>query len=261
MNRKKSTCQTLLGIVVLVLTALLWPQIARGQETREPLTRTEVIRLLENGVSPDRVGGLAKQYGISFQVPEDTQKMLRDAGANDELIGMLKALAPIAVPPALVVPPKPEPAKPAEPAQPPEPKRFILREGTEVKLKFAQDLNSKTAREGDLVNFVVADDVWVGDTIVVRSGASARGEVSHAESAGLIGKSGELDVRLNYLRSGEHRVPLRGSKAREAGNQSSPLGTLLAPLGLLKPGKQIEVKEGTRLTAYVDEDVSLPEAR
>ena len=42
----------------------------------------EVIRLLENGVSPDRVGALAKQYGIAFQVNEDAEKQLRGAGAT-----------------------------------------------------------------------------------------------------------------------------------------------------------------------------------
>lgn len=260
MNHKKFTCQTLLGIVVLVLAAALWPQSASGQETREPLTRTEVIRLLENGVSPERVGSLAKQYGISFQVTEENQTLVRAAGANDELIGMLKALAPaekVLSPTPAAQPAKVEPPKPAEP---PEPKKFVLRDGTEVRLRFAQDLNSKTATEGDLVSFALADDLWVGETRVVRSGAAALGEVSHAQPAGLLGKPGELNVRLNYMKAGDKRIRLRGTKTRDPEGKSGTLGVLLAPLGLLMPGKQIEVREGTRLSAYVDEDVSLPAA-
>ncbi len=261
MNLNKSTHHLILGIMTLAVGLALWPCRAGGQETREPLTRTEVVRLLENGVAPDRVGALAKQYGISFQVTEENESLLRAAGANDELIGMLKALAPsekVSAPTPVVQPPKVEPPKPAEPA---ESRKFILREGTEVQLKFAQDLDSKTAREGDAVKFVVADDIWVGDKLVVRSGASARGEVSHVQAASLIGKSGELSVRLSYVKVADGRILLRGSRVKEQQGSTGTLGVLLAPLGLLKPGKQIEVKEGTRLTAYVDEEISLPEAR
>ncbi len=120
MNQKRTTFQLFLGMMMLVLTMALCPTSARGQETREPLTKPEVTRLLQNGVSPDRVGALAKQYGIAFQVTDEAEKQLREAGANDELIGMLKALSP-APPPAPAAPmaapqPQAEPPKPAAPS-------------------------------------------------------------------------------------------------------------------------------------------------
>jgi hypothetical protein len=94
MNQTKSIYKLSFGLLILIVCAAAWPLCARGQEPREPLTKTEVIRLLENGVSVDRVGTLAKQYGIALQMTEDAEKEIRTAGANDELIGMLKALAP-----------------------------------------------------------------------------------------------------------------------------------------------------------------------
>src|SRR5438105_11791007 len=42
---------------------------------------------------------------------------------------------------------------------------FVLKEGTEVSLKFAQDVSSKTAAEDDRVNFELAEDLKVGDVI------------------------------------------------------------------------------------------------
>jgi hypothetical protein len=258
-NQSKSARILFYAMMFLVLEAVILPCGARGQEAREPLTKTEVIRLLENGVSTDRVGALAKQYGIAFQLTEDAEKEIRAAGANDELIGMLKALAPTAAPP----PTPPSAAKPAkeEPAKPAEPKKYLLRDGTAVRLKFAQDLSSKNAMEGDAVNFVLAEDVWVGDALVVRSGATAVGEVSHVQRPGFLGKPAELNVRINYMKVGATRVRLRGTKGKETAGSTGTLGILLAPLGLLMPGKQIEVKEGTHLTAYVDEDVKLPAPR
>ncbi len=258
MNHKRTTLQLFLGMMMLVLTAAVWP--AQGQEAREPLTKPEVTRLLQNGVTPDRVGALAKQYGIAFQMTEDAEKEFRGAGANDELIGMLKALSPVAPTPAAAQPqPAAAPAKPAEEAG-----TAVLKEGTEVKLKFAQDLSSKTATEGDPVNFTDDQDVLAGNTVVVRSGSSAVGEVTRAEKAGHMGKAGQLSVRLNYMKAGDKRVRLRGTKGKEGEGKTGTavtLTVLFGPLGLLKHGKQVEVKEGSPLTAYVDEDISLPAAR
>ncbi len=52
----------------------------------------------------------------------------------------------------------------------------LLREGTVLPLKFAADLNSKTANEGDTVEFLLDEDVKVGDSIVLAKGAHAVGD-------------------------------------------------------------------------------------
>lgn len=48
------------------------------------------------------------------------------------------------------------------------PAKLVLKEGTDVKLKFAQDLSSKTAAEDDPVNLVLDEDLKVGDVVVAR---------------------------------------------------------------------------------------------
>jgi hypothetical protein len=263
MNRGKSIHMAVLVSMVFVASTVVSPLTARAQEPREPLVKAEVIRLLENGVSADRVGALAKQYGVAFQVNEETEKQLREAGATDDLIGMLRALAPQAAPHApsrAVQPPAEAPAK-AAPAT--GPKTFVLKEGSEVKLKFAQDLSSKTATEGDKVNFTLDQDITVDGAVLIRSGAPAVGEVSHAEHAGHMGKAGQLSVRIDYVKAGDNRVRLRGTKGREGEGKTGTavaLTVLFGPIGLLKHGKEVQVKEGAPLAAYVDQDVNLPAA-
>ena len=263
MNRAKSIHMAVLVSLVFVGSMVVISLTALAQEPREPLVKAEVIRLLENGVSPDRVGALAKQYGIAFQVNEDAEKQLREAGADDELNGMLRALAPQAAPHApsrAVQPPAEAPAKPAPAAGP---RSFLLKEGSEVKLKFAQELSSKTATEGDKVNFTLDQDVTVDGVVVIRSGSPAVGEVSHAERAGHMGKAGQLSVRIDYVKAGDARLRLRGTKGREGEGKTGTavaLTVLFGPLGLLKHGKEVKVQEGAPLTAYVDQDVSLPAA-
>jgi hypothetical protein len=110
--------------------------------------------------------------------------------------------------------------------------KISLKEGTEVRLKFAQELSSKTASEGDPVNFILDEDIKVGDTVLVRAGAKAVGSVTNAKKAGMMGKGGELNIRLEHLKAGDNRIRLRGSKGKEG---DSKTGTAIALTVLFEP--------------------------
>ena len=139
-----------------------------------------------------------------------------------------------------------------------------MKEGTDVKLKFAQDLSSKTANDDDPVNLVLDEDVKVGDVTVIKAGAKALGTVTHAKKAGMMGKGGELNMRLEYVIAGDTRVRLRGTKGKEGEGKvgaAVALTVLFGPIGLIKHGKNVEVKQGTALAAFVDRDYSLQAAK
>ena len=138
---------------------------------------------------------------------------------------------------------------------------YLLKEGSDVNLRFAQDLSSKTAAEDDRVNFELAEDLKVGDVVVAKAGTKAVGTVTHAKKSGMFGKGGELNVRLEYMKVGDSRVRLRGNKGKEGADKTGTavvLTILFGPLGLIKHGKNVEVKSGAPLKAFVDEDIRLP---
>jgi hypothetical protein len=145
------------------------------------------------------------------------------------------------------------------------PAKLILKEGTDVKLKFAQDLSSKTATDDDPVNLILDEDLKVGDMTVAKAGAKAVGTVTHAKKAGMMGKGGELNMRLEYLLVGDTRMRLRGTKGKEGEGKvgaAVALTVLFGPIGLIKHGKNVEVKQGTPLLAYVDQDfTTVPAAK
>jgi hypothetical protein len=171
-------------------------------------------------------------------------------------------VAPTA-PPTPPATPAPAPAAAPAPAPATAPGMLLLPEGTDVPLAFDEDISSKTAAEGDPVAFVLTDDIKVGDVIVAREGCKAFGEVTHAEKSGMMGKAGDLSIRLNYLKVGNVKVKLRGTKGKEgeSGVTSTVVLTVLfGPIGLIKHGKNIDIKKGTSLKAFVGDDVSLPPA-
>jgi hypothetical protein len=138
--------------------------------------------------------------------------------------------------------------------------KLVLAEGTDVPLIFDEDISSKTAAEGDSVAFVLAEDLQVGDVVVAKAGSKAFGEVTNAKKSGMMGKAGELNVRLDYLKVGDVRVHLRGAKGKEGASGTTGavvLTVLLGPIGLIKHGSNIDIKKGTAMKVYVADDIGL----
>jgi hypothetical protein len=80
----------------------------------------------------------------------------------------------------------------------------------------------------------------------------------------MMGKAGELNMRLEHLTVGDQRVRLRGSKGKEGEGKEGDtvaLTVLFGPIGLIKHGKNVDIKAGTSLAAYVDQDIQLDPAR
>jgi len=77
----------------------------------------------------------------------------------------------------------------------------------------------------------------------------------------MMGKGGELNVRLEYVKIGDSRIRLRANKGKQGEDKTGTtiaLTVLFGPIGLIKHGKNVEVKSGAPLKAFVDEDIKLP---
>ena len=140
----------------------------------------------------------------------------------------------------------------------------LLKEGTEMRLKLRDKITSKTAVEGDLVNLILDQDLKVGEITVARAGCVAVGTISHASKAGMVGRPGDLGVRMEYLKVDESSVRLRGSRGKQGKGREGTavaLTVLFGPIGLIKHGRNAEFKEATPLVAYIDQDTELAALR
>ena len=134
-------------------------------------------------------------------------------------------------------------------------------EGTELTITFRDALSSKSSAVGDVFTIASDEPITLPGGGVLPSGLVGAGEVTSVHRKGMMGKAGDLNVRLNYLKFGDKRIKLRGSKGAE-GNASVgatvALTVLFGPLGLLKHGHDVDIAAGQKLKAYVDQDIDVP---
>ncbi|MDR7116774.1 hypothetical protein [Caulobacter sp. BE254] len=134
-------------------------------------------------------------------------------------------------------------------------------EGTEFSVRVEDQLSSSTAEKGDRFTISLEDDVRLPDGTILHAGYRGVGEVVEARNNGMLGKNGKLNVRLVYLKVGEDRIRLRANKGAKG---ETRVGATVATVILFWPaapfikGKDVSIKKGAIMTAYVDQDTDLP---
>ncbi len=152
---------------------------------------------------------------------------------------------------------------PAAPAQ--QPSATILADGTPVKLRLLNKLDSHIAKNGDEIQFDVVNDVVVGGVTVLRRFSPATGVVTDAQGARRLGREGKLFFTVNdiTLRNGA-KVPVRAFNRTSGENRTGEMIATMAqmplaaaPFFLLMHGTNATFYRGTEVTAFIDGDIQL----
>lgn len=140
-----------------------------------------------------------------------------------------------------------------------------LPDGTPVKLRLLNRLDSHTAKNGDEIQFDVVNDVVVNGINVLRRFSAATGVVTDSQSARRLGREGKLFFTINdiTLRNGT-RVPVRAFNRTKGENRTGEMLQMMgqaplaaAPFFLLMHGENATFYRGTEVTAFVDGDIQL----
>jgi hypothetical protein len=149
---------------------------------------------------------------------------------------------------------------------------FGLEDGTPVKLRTARTISSADAHTGDTLDFEVLEDVFAQGTLVVPKGGIAWGTVTEAQPKRRMGRGGKLDVNIDSVRLNDgEKAPLRAVKdVKGSGHTGAMTGAMVgtaivffpaAPLFLFMHGKDITIPKGTEITAYINGDTRLDQAK
>ncbi|MBB3034073.1 hypothetical protein [Alteriqipengyuania lutimaris] len=133
---------------------------------------------------------------------------------------------------------------------------------TEIIVRMNQEVTTKgkTWEEGDQFDLTVEEDVMLGEYIVIPRGTRAVGKITWMTNKGMFGKSGKMDIEIEYLDLGGRRIPLNGTYRQEGeGNTLATVGgVVLVPIsGFFITGKSGTIPEGREMTAYTEDAIEL----
>jgi len=134
----------------------------------------------------------------------------------------------------------------------------LIPDGTEFTVVTIDEITSKTAAEGDPLNFKVAEDLKIDGQVVIAKDTLVKGIVGQAKKAGMMGRGGSLGIRVESSTTIDNqKIKLRSTKGKEGDDKTGTtvaLVVLFGPLGFLKKGKNAVIKPGTQIKVYTDEE-------
>lgn len=137
-------------------------------------------------------------------------------------------------------------------------REITIPDGTAFSVVTEDEISSKTATEGDPVNFRVAEDVLINGQLVIAKDTLAKGIISSSEKNGRMGKGGKLSIRVESTTTVDgQKVRLRAVQGKEGSDKTGTTVALVVVFGVfgfLKKGKNAVIKKGTSVKVYTDEE-------
>lgn len=150
--------------------------------------------------------------------------------------------------------------------------KFVLDNGTPIKLRLNRNLSSADAKTGDSIDFEVVEEVKVNDVVVIPKGSIAIGTVTDAEHKRRMARGGKLNVEIDYVKLADgEKDTLRAVKETSGGGHTGAMtaGIVVtalivwpaAPFFLFMHGKDVTIPKGTEITAYTNGAMELDPAK
>jgi hypothetical protein len=139
-----------------------------------------------------------------------------------------------------------------------------------IKIKFMEDISSKQNQAGDVVDFTVDDNVYVGEALVLPRGARGNGTIKKIVQPRIFGRDARIDIDFSSVTAvnGE-KVPVTvGELAKQqaktaAGAAGASIGgmVLFGPVGLVGgafvKGSSVTIPAGSNTYVQVLEDTTV----
>lgn len=143
--------------------------------------------------------------------------------------------------------------------------------GTLIPVVLLESIGSKKSDDGDIFEYQIAEDFVYAGSIIVPKNTIAKGEVLKAKKASILLKKGKLEVdfkSVEALDGTNIRLVMGEASEEENSRLGIAIGASIAgliilsnPIGLvagaLVPGKNVTLKEGTKIYLEVANDTKV----
>lgn len=138
----------------------------------------------------------------------------------------------------------------------------VLKQGTNIPVKLAQNINANMSSAGETVHFMVTEDILVNGVTVIKTGEFVKGKVFQAETRKSMGKGGKLTLMPKSLTTSNGQFvkfdndPLSSEGRKRTGATVAHV-VMWGPLGLLAKGRAAFMMRDTEFDLTVDTDIDL----
>jgi len=153
----------------------------------------------------------------------------------------------------------------------PQMEEVVIPAGTLVSIRFLNNLSSKENVSGETFNYQVGENVFIDNKLVISANSAGLGEITSAKKASILAQPGKLELTFKSIMSldGTPIDLIMGEKAEEENKRlyvaigagilgliilSNPIGLAV---GILIPGKDVKIDEGTEIFLQVKEDTTV----
>jgi hypothetical protein len=133
--------------------------------------------------------------------------------------------------------------------------------GTTLKFVLLDAISSATAKVGDIFRLKSHTAVLVDGVEILPAGLSAHGEVIHADNRGMVGKPGELLLKVRAIEWQGRSIKLRNSVGSVGKDKSRQIVTIQILFGLavlFVGGNEIEIPPNTIILGDLAEAIAVP---
>ena len=120
----------------------------------------------------------------------------------------------------------------------------------------------RITNKGETFNMTVVQDVRAGEQIVIPKGSLGFGEVIEVSGRGGFGKSGKINIRMNYVEVGSNKYALTGEHLQKGKGRggAAVAGTIIAGAiaGAFIKGDDADIPMGTELIFRTKDEIKLP---
>ena len=141
--------------------------------------------------------------------------------------------------------------------------QVTIPDGTRIRVRLEENLNSATAELGETVDFSVTQEVRVGDAIVIANGARATGSIIRREGRRTLTRGGELDFTIDRVQMVDGNwLNVRYHPMKNHGKNGVAVGVITAGLAAIfwHPGQDAFIIKGHIYEVFADESTYVASA-
>jgi hypothetical protein len=137
-----------------------------------------------------------------------------------------------------------------------------IEEGTIIIIKSMSNITSKTNIDGELIDFVCAEDIYINNRLVIKKNIKVGARIENSDKAKGLGKEGALKIIFNYITAIDgQNIPISGVynyvKGINKSGTAVSLSFVLSPLFLFLKGNEAIIPIGSLIEVYTTQEIEI----